>query len=144
MSVVNAHTTVAPMEETVPAEASTLPVSDKPVMLSFKGGISANKPSVAAARTSFQQFYYKHWYHFFSRLFKDPVQVLLDQSRQVPLVLPRTIQTPLIPRNMSHRRGPPQKLRKARPKSSYHSKMQLMRLSRPSSFSFQESCTFDR
>lgn len=50
---IEAHTTVAPVEETVPAEASTLPVSDKPVTLSFKGGISTNKPNVAAARTSF-------------------------------------------------------------------------------------------
>ena len=28
-----------------PAEASALPVSDKPVTLSFKGGLSVNKPS---------------------------------------------------------------------------------------------------
>jgi len=38
-------------EEAVPVEASSLPVSDKPVTLSFKGGSTTNKLSIMAARS---------------------------------------------------------------------------------------------
>ncbi|KAF8580700.1 hypothetical protein K439DRAFT_289082 [Ramaria rubella] len=44
-------TKIALVDDPVPIEASTLPVSDKPVTLSFKGGASNSKPNAAISKS---------------------------------------------------------------------------------------------